>query len=110
MEHPREFTYLSVFSDEELALYVKRFSKWLSVDEKDKIASELDRRRLQALDPIERARIEEKATEEAKKASEKAQMVVERGWRANGCVKDSSGTWVVPYELIWRSLPHGEDR
>ena len=39
-----------------------------------------------------------------------AAKAVEDEWRKQGCVKDSSGNWEVPYELIWRSLPHGEDR
>jgi len=34
----------------------------------------------------------------------------EEQWRRNGCYKDSSGNWVVPEELMWRSLPGGEDR
>ena len=34
----------------------------------------------------------------------------EEEWRRNGCVKDSSGNWIIPDELIWRSLPRGEDR
>jgi hypothetical protein len=102
--------YLSVFTDKELEQYVKRAFKWLSAAEKDKIASELDRRGLKAPDPIERSRIEEKAGEEAKKVREKTGKALEREWRKNGCFKDSSGKWRVPYELIWRSLPRGEDR
>ena len=102
--------YLSVFSDKELEQYVKLVSKWLSTDEKQKITSELEHRRVQALAPMERASIVERTREEAKKAGEKAQKVLERRWRANGCVKDSPGNWKVPYELTWRALPHGEDR
>jgi len=103
--------YLSVFSDEELKQYAKRVSKWLSTVERDKIASEFDSRGLNALalgfrprpvTPIEEARIEE--------AREKARKVVEREWRKQGCAKDSLGNWNVPYGLIWRSMPRGEDR
>ena len=102
--------YLSVFSDEELEQYVKRVSKRLSDDEKDKIASEFARRGLKALYSLEKSRIGEKARKDSKKAREKAREVLEQEWRKNGCVKDSSGHWKVHYELIWRSLPHGEDR
>jgi hypothetical protein len=42
--------------------------------------------------------------------SEQAQEERERVWRENGCVKDSKGNWTVPYDLILRSLPRGEDR
>jgi len=38
------------------------------------------------------------------------QAAVEEEWIRNGCYKDSSGNWVVPDELLWRSLPGGEDR
>jgi hypothetical protein len=102
--------YLSVFSDEELRQWVKRVSKWLSDDEKDKIASELERRGFKALDLIEGARIEAKASEGTKKAREKLQKELEQNWHMQGCVPDLSGNWEGPYELIWRSLPGGEDR
>jgi hypothetical protein len=38
------------------------------------------------------------------------QAAIEEEWIRNGCYKDSSGNWVVPEELIWRSMPGGEDR
>ena len=38
------------------------------------------------------------------------QKTIEGGWSRNGCLKDSSGQWEVPDELMWRSLPRGEDR
>lgn len=38
------------------------------------------------------------------------QAAKEEEWRRNGCYKDASGEWVVPDELMWRSLPRGEDR
>jgi len=38
------------------------------------------------------------------------QAAIEEEWIRNGCCKDSSGNWVVPEELIWRSMPGGEDR
>lgn len=100
--------YLSIFSDEELQQWAKRVSKWLSHDEKGKIARELERRRLKGVDPLEKAKIEEKTRKQAKKAKEQRQKELE--WRKQGCVRDSAGNWKVPYELIWRSLPCGEDR
>lgn len=45
-----------------------------------------------------------------KKAKEERQKAREKQWLENGCVKDSSGNWTVPDELMWRSLPRGEDR
>jgi hypothetical protein len=92
--------YLSIFSDEELQQWIKRVSKWLSYDEKNKINSELERRGLKTLGPIEKPRIEEKAREEAKKAREERQKELERDWRKQGCVKDSSGNWKVPYSTF----------
>ena len=64
IERPKKLMYLSIFSDKELEQYVKRVFKWLSAGEKNKIASEFDRRGLKAPDSIERARIEEKARED----------------------------------------------
>jgi hypothetical protein len=101
--------YLSVLSDEELEQYLKRVSNWLSDHKREKIAPEFDRRGLKVLDPIEKARIE-KARGRIEEAREKAQNVLEREWRRQGCAKDSSGNWKVPCELLWRSLPRGEDR
>jgi hypothetical protein len=43
-------------------------------------------------------------------SARKAQAAIEEEWRKNGCYKDASGNWVVPDELMWRSLPRGEDR
>jgi hypothetical protein len=43
-------------------------------------------------------------------SARKAQAAIEKEWRTNGCYKDASGEWVVPDELMWRSLPRGEDR
>lgn len=40
----------------------------------------------------------------------KARAAMEEQWRKNGCHKDASGEWAVPDELMWRSLPRGEDR
>ncbi len=45
-----------------------------------------------------------------KKAKEERQKMCEKQWLENGCVKDPAGNWTVPDELMWRSLPHGEDR
>jgi len=107
--------YLSFLSDEDFEQYVKRVSGWLSYHERDKIASEYARRGLKVLDhPIEKARIEDPKTDETRARTEaaraKAREVLEREWRKQGCSKDSAGNWKVPYELIWRSLPRGEDR
>lgn len=102
--------YLSALSDEELQHWVKRVAKWLSNHEREKIASELERRRLKVLSPMAKARMEKKAGEEAKKADDKRRLELVRQWRKQGCAKDSTGNWRVPYELIWRSLPSGEDR
>ena len=102
--------YLSVFSDKEFEQLVKRTFKWLSTGERNKIASEFDRRSLKAPVSIERSRIEEKARKGARKARGKTAEAMEREWRKNACFKDSSGNWEVPSELIWRSLPRGEDR
>jgi hypothetical protein len=44
------------------------------------------------------------------KQAAKDQAAKEEQWMRNGCYKDSSGNWVVPDELMWRSLPGGEDR
>jgi hypothetical protein len=53
----------------------------------------------------------EKAEKTEKDKAENAkQEAEEEEWRKNGCFKDSSGNWVVPDELMWRSLPRGEDR
>ena len=43
-------------------------------------------------------------------SSAAARRSLEKEWKKNGCIKLWSGKWIVPYELIWRSLPHGEDR
>jgi hypothetical protein len=40
----------------------------------------------------------------------KDQAAKEEQWMRNGCHKDSFGNWTVPDELMWRSLPRGEDR
>jgi hypothetical protein len=101
---------LSVFSDKEFEQFVKRAFKWLSTSEKNKIASEFERRGFKAPASIERLRIEEKAREGARKARGKTAEAMEREWRKAGCFKDSSENWEVPSELIWRSLPRGEDR
>ncbi len=61
----------------------------------------------QILMPMEKEKIEETEKERAEKAKQEA---MEAQWRENGCFKDSSGNWVVPDELMWRSLPSGEDR
>jgi hypothetical protein len=82
----------------------------MSNSENDKIDSELERRGLMALDPIERARRREQAREDERTATEKRQMELVTEWRKQGCIKDSAGDWVVPHELNWRSLPNGEDR
>ena len=79
-------------SVEELVRYAS--SKKLSKDKKAEIAAEFERRFPGALERIREARRES----------------LEEQWRQNGCVKDSSGNWKIPYELIWRSLPSGEDR
>jgi hypothetical protein len=50
--------------------------------------------------------IQAKEREKAKRD----QAAKEEQWMRNGCYKDSSGNWVVPDELMWRSLPRGEDR
>lgn len=84
--------YLRILDDQELAQYAERISKWTSDAERAEIAGELERRRL-GLDKT-------LATIQA----------IESQWRENGCAKDSFGHWTAPYELIWRSLPHGEDR
>jgi len=47
---------------------------------------------------------------EQQRAASVRRDAMEEEWRKNGCIKDSSGNWVVPEELIWRSLPRGEDR
>jgi adenylate kinase family enzyme len=46
----------------------------------------------------------------APKTKRNAQAAKEERWRKNGCYKDASGKWIVPDELMWRSLPSGEDR
>jgi|SRR5579864_2659002 len=102
--------YLSDLSDEELQQFVKRVSEWVSKNKKDKIASELERRRSRALHLIEKAGIEKKAREEPKTTRRKRRKELEREWRKQGCVKDFLGNWKIPYELTWRSLPRGEDR
>lgn len=86
--------YLRNLSDEELVQYATRVSEWLSKDEKAELAAEFERRRPRILKRIKEARRE----------------ALEESWRQNGCVKDSSGNWTVPEDLIWRSLPRGEDR
>lgn len=83
--------YLRNLSDEELVQYA---SEWLSEDEKAELAAEFKRRLPGTLERIKEARRE----------------ALEKSWRENGCVKDSSGNWTVPDDLIWRSLPRGEDR
>lgn len=52
-------------------------------------------------------KIQRASVVEAKRNSQAAK---EEQWRKNGCYKDASGDWVVPDELMWRSLPRGEDR
>ncbi len=86
--------YLRNLSDEELVRYAKEVSKWLSKDEKAELAAEFERRRPGTLERLKEARRE----------------ALEKQWLQNGCVKDSSGNWTVPDDLIWRSLPRGEDR
>ena len=49
-------------------------------------------------------------TKERERILEAGQKATEEEWKKNGCVKDSSGEWEVPDELMWRSLPRGEDR
>jgi hypothetical protein len=58
-------------------------------------------------DKAEPTESERCALEQVKRSRRDA---LEEQWRQNGCVKDSSGNWTVPYHLIWRSLPRGEDR
>jgi hypothetical protein len=77
----------------------------------------------QILMTMEKAKAEKTETEKAEKTeTEKAEKTetegaekamreaMEEQWRKNGCFKDSSANWVVPDELMWRSLPRGEDR
>lgn len=52
----------------------------------------------------------EQPTKEEERTREERQKAIEEEWKKNGCVKDSSGQWKFPHELIWRSLPRGEDR
>ena|ERR1039458_359813 len=61
----------------------------------------------QILMTIEKEKARETEKERVVKAKQEA---MEEQWRKNGCFKDSSGNWVVPDELMWRSLPRGEDR
>jgi hypothetical protein len=69
------------------------------------------RQRLRPSPQIPRTMEKEKAEETEKEKAEKAKReAMEEQWRRNGCFKDSSGNWVVPDELLWRSLPGGEDR
>ena len=84
---------LRKLGDEEL-VFQYASSMQLSKDKKAEIAAELERRFPGALERIRKARRES----------------LEEQWRQNGCVKDSSGNWTIPYALIWRSLPSGEDR
>lgn len=86
--------YLGSFSDEELVQYVERVSKWLSDAEKAEIATEIEQRTPEGLERLRKAKRE----------------TLEEHWRQNRCAKDASTNWTVPHELIWRSLPHGEDR
>lgn len=90
--------YLGMFSDEELVQYAARVSKWLSEAEKTEIATEIERRT-----PGGRERLRKEKREAKREA-------LEENWRQNMCAKDASGNWTVPHELVWRSLPHGEDR
>jgi hypothetical protein len=59
-------------------------------------------------DPSRREQILGRAS--APKTKRNAQAAKEERWRQNGCYKAASGKWVVPDELMWRSLPSGEDR
>jgi hypothetical protein len=70
-----------------------------------KIAFELERSRLEKTKIIE-----EIAREEERRAREKRQMQLVQDWHRYGCTRDSTGNWHVPGELMWRSLPRGEDR
>jgi hypothetical protein len=68
------------------------------------------RQRLRSSPQIPRTMEKEKAEETEKEKAEKAkQEAMEEQWCKNGCFKDSSGNWVFPDELMWRSLPGGED-
>lgn len=86
--------YLGSFSDEELVQYAERVSKWLSEAGKTEIATEIKQRT-------------PKGREQLRKAKEERW---KRHWRQNMCAKHANANWTVLYELLWRSLPHGEDR
>lgn len=90
--------FLRYMSDEELKQYAERVSKWLNQTEKAEIAAEFERRCPGGAERIKEAR---------RKAQRKA---LGEQWRQNGCVQDPLGNWIVPDELMWRSLPRGEDR
>jgi hypothetical protein len=81
-------------SDEELVQHAKQISEGLNTDEKAELAAEIERRRPGTPERIKEAR----------------RQALEKNWLQNGCAKDSSGNWTVPEDLIWRSLPRGEDR
>jgi hypothetical protein len=68
--------------------------KAVSTDEKAELAAEIERRRPGTPERIKEAR----------------RQALEKNWLQNGSAKDSSGNWTVPEDLIWRSLPRGEDR
>jgi hypothetical protein len=84
--------FLRYMSDEELKQYSERVARWLSDSEKAKIASEIESRTPEGQERLREAR---------RKAAER---------RHNISPDDHSGKFTVPYELMWRSLPHGEDR
>lgn len=86
--------YLTKLSNEELMRYAARAAGWLNELGKIRIQAEFERRGMGSAEPIMKAAME----------------ALENLWRQNGCYQDSSGNWVVPRDLIWRSLPRGEDR
>ena len=90
----RRLMYLATFSDEELVQYAKRVSVWLSPAEKAQIATEINRRTPAGREKSRQARRE----------------ALKEQWRHNGGIVDATGQWTVPFELMWRSLPAGEDR
>lgn len=100
--------YLQYMSDEELTRYAERISEWVNEEEKAEIAAEFERRRMGSAETTREARRRAEEIREARRQARR--LVLEEQWRRNGCVQDSSGKWIVPDDLIWRSLPRGEDR
>jgi hypothetical protein len=86
--------YLAGLSNEELMRYAERAAGWINEHGQNRIQAEFQRRGMGSVEPIMKAAME----------------ALENQWRQNGCVKDASGNWTVPYDLMWRSLPRGEDR